>query len=155
MNMLVTIGAFIIAAAALVFLVNVVLTWRRGEPAPEDPWDARTIEWMTASPPPEYNFAEVPTVTHLDEWWHRKYEEDAEGRPARRVDAPSVEAPAADPKSIHMPSPSYWPLVLASGMPVLGYGLVFKSWWTLAAGVAVMLFGMYGWAFEAPTEEHA
>lgn len=154
MNMLVTVGAFIISAAALVFLANVVLTWRRGEQAPDDPWDARTIEWMTPSPPPAYNFAEIPTVTQVDEWWHRKYEEDAEGRPALRVDAPPIDAPAADPESIHMPSPSYWPLVLALGMPALGYGLVFKSWWTLAAGVAVMLFGMYGWAFEAPTEEH-
>ena len=153
MNMLVTIGAFIIATGMLVFVANVLLTWRRGEQAPDDPWDARTLEWMTSSPPPEYNFAEIPEITQRDEWWHRKYTEDDEGRPVARADAPSVERPAADPDSIHMPSPSYWPMVLALGMPVLGYGLVFKSWWILVGGVSVMLFGMYGWIVEAPTEE--
>src|SRR5258708_19752857 len=76
-----TIGAFVIALSVLVFLVNVIFTARRGELAPEDPWDARTLEWLTSSPPPEYNFAEIPIVTHRDEFWHRKYTKDDEARP--------------------------------------------------------------------------
>ena len=80
LNLMATIGAFIIALAVLVFLVNVIFTPARGEIAPEDPWDARTLEWMTSSPPPEYNFAEIPIVEHRDEFWHRKYTEDDEGR---------------------------------------------------------------------------
>ena len=60
LNLMSTIGAFIIALAVLVFLVNVIFTKMRGELCEEDPWDARTLEWMTSSPPPEYNFARGP-----------------------------------------------------------------------------------------------
>ena len=57
-----TINGFIITLSVLVFIVNVVRTQLRGEQTPEDPWDARTLEWLTSSPPPEYNFASVPVV---------------------------------------------------------------------------------------------
>ena len=56
LNLLATIGAFIIALSVLMFLVNVVYSARRRVPAPSDPWDGRTLEWATSSPPPEYNF---------------------------------------------------------------------------------------------------
>src|SRR2546421_3725874 len=131
-NQLATIGAFIIALSVLVFFVNIIKTAKRGEPAGADPWDARTLEWSTPSPPPEYNFAEVPIVTHRDEFWHRKYTEDDEGRllklPAGgAVEVAEHEHPAEfDPHSIHMPSPSDWPLIFAFSLPILGYGFVFK-----------------------------
>ncbi len=80
LNLLATIGAFVIALSVLVFLVNVIFTSRRGELVGHDPWDARTLEWSIPSPPPEYNFAVVPVVTSLDDYWHRKYTEDDEGR---------------------------------------------------------------------------
>ena len=51
-----------------------------GDIAGNDPWDARSLEWSIPSPPPEYNFAEIPVVEARDDWWHRKYTEDAEGR---------------------------------------------------------------------------
>ena len=158
LNLLATIGGFVIAAAVLVYVVNVLYSAKRGPIASADPWDARTLEWATSSPPPEYNFAEIPVVTHRDELWHRKYTEDDEGRLLRlpaggAVD--SAEEHSVDPHSIHMPSPSYWPMVFAAGMPVLGYGFVFENWWLLALGVAVMFFGLYAWAVEPPTEPDA
>src|SRR4029434_10757990 len=81
-NQLVSVGAFIIAFSTLLFLVNVIvsLVLKRGAVAGNDPWDGRTLEWSIPSPPPEYNFAEVPEVESRDDWWHRKYTEDDEGR---------------------------------------------------------------------------
>jgi cytochrome c oxidase subunit 1 len=158
MNLLATIGAFIIATSVLVFLVNVIYTARRGERASSDPWDGRTLEWSIPSPPPEYNFAVVPVVTSLDDYWHRKYTEDDEGRlvklPAGGSDgADGDQLPANfDPHSIHMPSPSYWPLIFALSLPIMGYGFVFKKWYLLAAGVVVAFFGLLGWGIEPPTE---
>src|SRR5258708_33763031 len=132
-----TIGAFVIALSVLVFLVNVIFTARRGELAPEDPWDARTLEWLTSSPPPEYNFADIPIVEHRDEFWHRKYTEDDEGRLVKLSpsDAAAI-PPRRDPKephNIHMPSPSDWPVVLALGPPILCYGV--RVQWYLLHGV--------------------
>jgi cytochrome c oxidase subunit 1 len=151
-NQVATIGAYLIAVSILVFLVNVVVTHRRTRPGDvADPWDARTIEWMTPSPPPIHNFDEIPTVHALDEFWHRKYVEDE--RTGRLVPA---QAGAADGHpaevhggghGIHLPSPSYWPLVAALGMPIISYGVIY-SWWLLGAGVLVTLVGLYAWALE-------
>src|SRR5439155_9221918 len=87
-NLVATVGSFVIATSILVFIINVIRTMRRPERAGADPWDARTIEWTTPSPPPEYNFAEIPLVTSRDDLWHRKYAEDEQGRPVLREAAP-------------------------------------------------------------------
>lgn len=159
LNMLATIGAFIIALGVLVFLVNIVYSHRRNGPASADPWDARTLEWMTSSPPPEYNFGHDPVITHRDELWHRKYTEDENGVLVRlsegaggELDLSAKDDPNFDPHSIHMPSPSYWPLIFAISLPVLGYGFVFKNWWILAAGVLIGFYGISGWAIEPATD---
>jgi cytochrome c oxidase subunit 1 len=155
LNKLETIGGFTIALSVLIFIVNVIRTQTRGERCEEDPWDARTLEWTTSSPPPEYNFAEIPIVTNRDEFWHRKYTEDEDGRlvrlPSGGADTLVAEKPES-PSHIHMPSPSYWPLIFAIGLPILGYGFVFKNWWILGVGVVWLMFGMTGWATEPSTE---
>jgi heme/copper-type cytochrome/quinol oxidase subunit 1 len=56
LNFLETIGAYIIALAIAVFLVNVAISTRRRIPAGPDPWDGQTLEWATSSPPPPHNF---------------------------------------------------------------------------------------------------
>ncbi len=158
LNLMATIGAFIIALSVLVFLVNVVFTSRRAELAPEDPWDARTLEWLTSSPPPEYNFADIPIVEHRDEFWHRKYTEDDEGRLVKLAPSDASAIPLRrdprEPHNIHMPSPSYWPFVLALGLPIMGYGFVFKWWWLLAIGALITFFGINAWTIEPASEEH-
>jgi cytochrome c oxidase subunit 1 len=153
LNLLATIGAFIIALSVLVFLVNAITSFRHPADAPDDPWDARTLEWMTTSPPPEYNFAVEPIVTNRDELWHHKYTEDDEGRLVKLPEGgvPNLNPANVDPHSIHMPSPSYWPLIMALALPVIGYGFVFKNWWLLALGVFIAFFAANGWVIEPAT----
>ena len=60
LNLLATIGGFMIALSMLPFLWNVFISLRNGEPAGDDPWEANTLEWATSSPPPPYNFDRLP-----------------------------------------------------------------------------------------------
>jgi cytochrome c oxidase subunit 1 len=155
-NLVSTIGSFTIAVAVAVFLVNVVLTRRKPMSAEADPWDARTLEWLTASPPPEHNFDEIPIVHALDEAWHRKYAETEGGHvvpvPAGGAGTLTEHEPVhGGGQAIHMPSPSYFPLVASIGLLVLGFGLIF-SWWIAGLGVTVMLAGLFGWALEPSAE---
>jgi len=61
-NNLATVGGFLIAASVLVFLINLYLSHERKVKAGNDPWQANTLEWLTSSPPPDYNFETIPTV---------------------------------------------------------------------------------------------
>jgi cytochrome c oxidase subunit 1 len=156
-NQVSTVGAYLIALAVLLFVLNVVRTHlkARGEVI-EDPWDARTIEWMTTSPPPAHNFDVEPTVHALDEFWHRKYVEDERSGTLVPVQAGASDAPdvahAEGHGSIHLPSPSYWPLVSSMGLPIMAYGVLY-SWWLIGLGAVVALVGFYGWALEPSVAE--
>jgi cytochrome c oxidase subunit 1 len=75
-NLIVTIGAFFQAAGILVFVVNLLWSLRKGEPAGNDPWDAWTLEWSTSSPPPDYDFAVTPVVRSRRPLWDLKHPED-------------------------------------------------------------------------------
>jgi cytochrome c oxidase subunit I len=75
-NFIETIGAFIIALGVLVFIINLVVSFRSGARAGADPWDAWTLEWATASPPPEYNFVKTPVVRSRRPLWDLKHPDD-------------------------------------------------------------------------------
>src|SRR6266511_2611917 len=62
MNLLSTIGAFVIGLSMLIFAVNVILTLRKPRTAPADPWSGNTLEWATTSPPPPHNFDRLPVI---------------------------------------------------------------------------------------------
>jgi cytochrome c oxidase subunit 1 len=157
-NMMETVGAFIIAFGTLVFAINWIVSRRRGRIASADPWDARTIEWLTTNPPPAHNFDEIPVVHARDELWHRKYAEDEEGIPVEvvRGAADDHEPGHGDDHggrhAIHMPSPSIYPIVAAAGLPLIGWGLIYRWWWSVGVGALLVLGGLFGWALEPSAE---
>ncbi len=75
-NLIVTIGVFFQGAGILIFVGNLLWSSLKGKFAGNDPWDAWTLEWSTASPPPEYNFATLPTVNSRRPLWDIKHPED-------------------------------------------------------------------------------
>jgi cytochrome c oxidase subunit I len=75
-NVIISTGAFIQAIGVLVFVYNLIHSYFKGEIAGADPWDAWTLEWTTASPPPAYNFAKVPSVRSRRPLWDLKHPED-------------------------------------------------------------------------------
>jgi cytochrome c oxidase subunit I len=157
-NMVVSIGAFTIAASVACFLVNVVISHRRfrkgllPDPGP-DPWDARSLEWMTASPVPEHNFDAEIEVHGLDEFWHRKYGYDEDHRLVPIATAEEV-AHKGDAKGVHLPSPSYWPLVIAIGLPIIAYGIIFNLWLCVPGGI-ITLAGIFGFVLEPADDPDA
>jgi heme/copper-type cytochrome/quinol oxidase subunit 1 len=80
LNLLSTVGAFIMAAAVLVFLGNMLYSLRRGAPAGDNPWQAWTLEWATASPPPVDNFDRIPPVRGRRPLWDLAHPEAADWR---------------------------------------------------------------------------
>jgi len=74
-NMVTTIGSFIFAAGILIFLVNIVVSLRRGATAAANPWDAPTLEWAVASPAPVYNFAVIPFIATRHPLWEDRLDE--------------------------------------------------------------------------------
>ncbi len=130
MNMAATIGSFLLAGSILLFFVNLFWSAARGEEAAADPWGASTLEWSIASPPPHYNFAELPTVRRRDPLWA----DDG-------ADVPEAEAEPL------MPSPSWRPAVTSLGLLILGAGALTELW-VVGAGVLVLLYGVFSWSFE-------
>ena len=78
-NLIATLGVPFQVVAVLLFVINVLISLRRGAPAGNDPWDAWTLEWATASPPPAYNFDTEPVAASRRPLWDLKHPEDLDG----------------------------------------------------------------------------
>lgn len=119
-------GAFLIALGILSFLIQLVVSFMRRESLRDttgDPWNGRTLEWSTSSPPPAYNFAFTPRIHDNDAWWDMKqrgYERPLEGF-----------AP------IHMPKNTAAGFVLSVLSAVMGFALIWHMW--LIAGVSFVV----------------
>ena len=148
-NLVATIGSYILGASVLYFLWNVYKSKKEAPnlPAPgPDPWDARSLEWSIPAPTPEHNFDEIPVVESQDDWWFRKYNIEDDGSVVRISSAEDA-AQKGDAVGVHLPSPSFWPLVLAIGLPLIGYGVIFNLWLCVVGG---LLTGgaIYAWVLE-------
>jgi cytochrome c oxidase subunit 1 len=156
LNLIASGGYFIIFAGIVVFLINFFVSAKNGQVAGHDPWDAPGLEWTIASPPPSYNFARVPQVVGLDHYWLVKRRAEAEGHPITEPE------PYVDPATIHMPSPSYWPIFTAFGVLVLAAGFLIEFPWPYIKypvpfiGGIIAFIGVVGWSLEpaAPEAHH-
>jgi cytochrome c oxidase subunit 1 len=158
-NVWVSIGAFFLAASILLFVYNLGKSLHHGERAGHNPWDAGTLEWAIPSPPPVYNFAQVPQVGHRDPIWWEKYDKHGGGHdPAHVGEEQRIDHVNDVRGHIHMPNPSYYPLLVSAGMFVGALGLLIDnpeitigllSLPILSVlGLIGMIAAIYGWAFE-------
>ncbi len=115
MNMLSTIGAFLMAIATILLLINIIITWAKPKTASADPWDGRTLEWTISSPAPEYNFAQTPLVRGLDAFWKEKMAGNNKMTPAEPLGP------------IHMPSPSILPFFMSVGLFIAALGFMYNE----------------------------
>jgi cytochrome c oxidase subunit 1 len=72
LNLLSTVGAFVLATGVLLFALNALVSMRRGAIAGPNPWDAAGLEWATSSPPPAYNFPHIPIVSSASPLWDNR-----------------------------------------------------------------------------------
>ena len=156
-NFVVSVGAFILALAVAMFVINIVTSYLKHRANPvdvgPDPWDARSLEWSTASPTPVHNFDRDPIVEYQDDWWHRKWGRDETGKVVRKA-YPADIADDGSNTEVHLPSPSYWPLVIAASLPIIAYSIIYTFWLLIPAGV-LFLAGFIGWALEPPDDPEA
>jgi len=105
-----------------------------------DPWDGRTLEWSTASPPPSYNFAVLPEIRSIDAFWEMKQ--------------PGLSAPPVEYADIEVPANSANGFVTAVMAVVTGFALIWHIGWLAIVGLAcaVLTFLVFGWAEPAPGE---
>jgi len=121
-------GAILILFGIASFLVQLYVSIRNREALCDltgDPWNGRTLEWSTSSPPPPYNFAFTPVVHELDTWWDMKkhgYRRPVEGF-----------------KAIHMPRNTGAGVVLAAISVVFGFAMVWYMWWLAALSFAALV----------------
>lgn len=141
LNMLATAGYFVIFLGVIVFAVSIIQGLRNGSKASHDPWDAPGLEWSISSPPPVYNFAELPQVEGRDQYWIIKERAKENGQPT-----PPPE-PHVNPDTIHMPSPSYWPIFIAAGVALIGGGILSHFALSFIGGFIVFA-GVIGWSNE-------
>jgi cytochrome c oxidase subunit I+III len=149
-NIIATIGAVIFAFGFLAFIVNVLVSARKGSPAGRNPWDADSLEWSVESPPPIFSFFKPPLVQSRHPLWHRAEPEPAASERARNALAGGPDWRAtlctdvlnAQPESIQwLPGASYKPFIAALGVLIGFLGLLLKAF-SLAAFGAIFTAGV-------------
>jgi cytochrome o ubiquinol oxidase subunit 1 len=137
------VGALIILAGIVCQIVQLVVSVRtrqQRQESADDPWDGRTLEWSTPSPPPVYNFAILPRVQSVDAYWVAKYGTDAGA------------ADAASYLPIFVPRNTATGFVVAFFSSVTGFALIWHIWWQAGIGLAGAFATFVAFAWRDRTE---
>ena len=150
MNMIVTVGAFILVIGILLTLINVFQSLKHGRIAGRNPWNADTLEWSTESPPAPYGSEHIPTVrTRHPLWDEHEEEEDPEGERVLDQDRLTLSTTWLDAEPVglvRMPEDTIIPLLLALGFFAMFIGLTFQWMW-FVLGTVVYSFVIGAWWF--------
>lgn len=164
-NLMATGGTYLLVIATLVFVINFWRSRTRGEIAGNDPWGGSTLEWSIPSPPPEYNFAQLPVVTSRYPLWDIKNPElTSDIAHTNEAKADKVEEAHATPMHIEtethtakelgipMPNPTAKPLFVAVAIVVMMGSMVFMRFELMALSISLMIAGgiatfagLYSW----------
>ncbi|KPL50023.1 cytochrome o ubiquinol oxidase subunit I [Xanthomonas axonopodis] len=123
------VGAAIIGMGIFLNLVQIGYSvWKRKEHMDYtgDPWDGRTLEWATSSPPPFYNFAVLPHIDDRDQFWADKQNGKGWVRPSKY-------------EAIHMPRNTGAGVYIGAFSVLLGFGLIWHIWWLAIVGLVGMI----------------
>ncbi len=147
MNALATIGAFLMGLGVIVFVIDVLACLRVGVLAPANPWGAGTLEWATSSPPPSYNFLDLPTVSSREPLWEDPPDQPfVTGLSEDVREVLSTKPLDADPSHRELfPSPTIWPFLAAVATGFLFIASIFTPWGVVwgAGPLAVTLIGWF------------
>ncbi|HTP38667.1 MAG TPA: cytochrome o ubiquinol oxidase subunit I [Steroidobacteraceae bacterium] len=130
------IGSLLVAAGIGAFLIQVYVSIRDRERLRDrsgDPWNARTLEWSTASPPPAYNFAFTPVIHDNDAWWDMKQR--------------GHQRPTSGYSDLHMPRNTATGFILAVLSGVVGFALIWYMWWLALLAFAALVAVAIGHTF--------
>jgi len=152
-------GALVILAGIVLTVVQLVVSVRTRDERRDtngDPWNGRTLEWSTASPPPAWNFSTLPQVAALDAFWRTKYgappdtDESADGSGSDPLPAPDTASP------LSVPRPSAVGVVIAFFAVIAGFALVWHIAWLALLGLGgVVVTGLaHAWRTENEIEVH-
>jgi cytochrome c oxidase subunit I+III len=146
LNLLASIGAALIAASIALFVANAIWSRRNGQIAGDDPWHAGTLEWTTTSPPPAWNFQDIPVVSGRQPLWEEPMPHQVVT--GLRSDVREVLITGAvDAEPDHrseLPEPSIWPLLAALATTGLFIGSIFTPW-AVPIGAVPLFVTLVGW----------
>ena len=146
LNMLATIGAYVMALGFLFFLINAFWSLRWGRRAGDNPWGADTLEWLATSPPAAYNFAEIPRVFGRNALWEQRKPEPA--TKGMRIDRREIVVTTVEDARLQainvLPGPTLWPFALAFGSAIAFVGSIFHPLWFVGGFFAAFLAAV-GW----------
>jgi cytochrome c oxidase subunit I+III len=146
-NQVATIGAVIMFVSVLIFLVNAARAFSRPANAPDNPWNGESLEWATSSPPPHYNFAEIPLVESRTALWLRSDPMPVvTGMPKDKHELLSTSVIDAEPDHRTMaPGASPWPFVTSLLLGAGIWSLIYTpyTFWPFCLLIGLSLVGWY------------